>query len=314
MGARTGISWTDATWNPVVGCTRVSAGCDHCYAFALHDRRHIAWKRGRWPDAPAQYHQPFSRVQMLEERLIQPLAWRAPRRVFVNSMSDLFHEDMPDAFITQVFAVMALAPQHTFQVLTKRPERMAAWVQGAARGVNLADAAISIPLPSQLRQAVITHGITVPWPLANVWLGVSVEHQEAAEARIPHLLQTPAAVRFISAEPLLGPLRLDALRDGSWYDREGASWYDALGGMAYYGGTGEAGLGGGPRLDWVIAGGESGSHARPVAPDWVRALRDQCQDAAVPYFFKQWGGPRPAAGGRELDGRTHDGFPEAGAE
>lgn len=237
MSGTSSIQWTDATWNPVVGCARVSAGCDHCYAFQLHDQRHVAWKRGRWPSAPAQYHQPFSRVQLMFGRLEDPLRWRTPRRVFVNSMSDLFHPGVPDEFIEQVFDVMELAHWHTFQVLTKRPERMRAFLTDYYAHC--------------LREKY-------PKPWRNVWLGVSVEDQAAADARIPLLLQTPAAVRFISAEPLLGPVTLDDA---------------ALAGL----------------LDWVIVGGESGPHARPMELGWARSLRDQCAAAAAAFFMKQLG-------------------------
>jgi len=191
-----------------------------------------------------------------------PLKWKRPRRIFVNSMSDLFHDGLPDAAIDQVFAVMAAAPQHTFQVLTKRPARMKAYVGGALRRVPL-----------------LAPGIMVPWPLPNVWLGVSAERQREADERIPLLLATPAAKRFISAEPLLGPLCLDeALMDG----HPGRTDIDGPRGMHYL-------RHGTPRVDWIIAGGESGPGARPMHPDWARSLRDQCSRAGVPFFFKQWG-------------------------
>src|SRR5690348_14696881 len=171
MSGKSPIQWTDASWNPVVGCKRVSAGCDHCYAFQLHDQRHIAWKRGRWDAAPKQYRLPFSKVQLLPERLNDPLRWRKPRRVFVNSMSDLFHEDVPGEFINQVWNTMRNAKQHTYQILTKRPERLLEWTQTKARATG--------------------------WPINEIWpdwiwLGVSVENQAAADERIPVLLETPA--------------------------------------------------------------------------------------------------------------------------
>lgn len=272
MSGKTGIQWTDQVWNPVVGCSRVSAGCNFCYAFQLHDQRHVAWKRGRWDSAPAQYHQPFSKVQLLPERLGDPLHWRKPRRVFVNSMSDLFHPDVPDAFIEQVFGVMAKTPHHTYQILTKRPARMLEWMK---RRTNAH--ALRMLGEREYMQA---------WPLPNVWLGVSVEHQAAADERIPRLLQTPAAVRFISAEPLLGPVDLrpwlfDWTTLHKWSDGSDT-----------------------PHLDWVIVGGESGPHARPIVPQSVdmsdyfhaqlcihalRDLKQQCDDAGVPVFMKQLG-------------------------
>ena len=231
----TDIEWTDETWNPVTGCTKVSPGCDHCYAERVTERFH-----GKGA---------FERIVLHPDRLDKPLHWRKPRKVFVNSMSDLFHEQVPDTFIGLVWQVMAETPQHTFQILTKRHARMRSF----------------------LRQ----------WPnyepLPNVWLGVSVEDQKWADIRVPALIQTPAAVRFLSCEPLLGPVRIG---------------YMSL-------------------LDWVIVGGESGPGARPMHPDWARDLRDQCEAAGVPFLFKQWGGIRPKAGGRELDGRTWDQYPEA---
>jgi protein gp37 len=250
MSGKTSIQWTNETWNPVTGCTRVSAGCDHCYAFAQHDMRHVAWKRGRFPTAPAQYHLPFSRVQLLTDRLDDPLHWRKPRRVFVNSMSDLFHEQVPDSYIAQVFSVMQRAERHTFQILTKRPERMARLCRDV------------LPL--------------VP----NVWLGTSVEHQAAADTRIPLLLATPAAVRFLSCEPLLSEVDL--------------STYLSMDGKR--------------RLDWVIVGGESGPHYRPMDLDWARSIREQCRAAGVAFFFKQSSGAKPGRG-RELDGRLWEEYP-----
>jgi protein gp37 len=208
----------------------------------LHDQRHVAWKRGRWDTAPSQYHKPFSHVQLLPERLEDPLHWRTPRRVFVNSMSDLFHASVPDEYIRQVFLVMERAPRHTFQILTKRPERMRAWCQQW-------------------------------WPIAtpNVWLGTSVEHQQTADERIPHLLETPAAVRFLSCEPLLGPVDLTPYL---WEDA-GPEW--AGRNLAE------------PGLDWVIIGGESGPHARRMSLMWAERLIEQCQDAGVSPFVKQLG-------------------------
>lgn len=247
MSGKSPIQWTETTWNPVVGCKRVSAGCDHCYAFQLHDQRHIAWKRGRWDSAPAQYHKPFSTVQLLPERLSDPLHWRKPRRVFVNSMSDLFHDDVPDEFILQVFSVMAATQQHTYQILTKRPQRMREWCWQ--------------------HQGWVPRGLRPGWdgsflmPLRNVWLGVSVENQAAADERIPLLIQTPAAVKFLSCEPLLGDIDL-RLPPYGYPD---------------------------PGVDWVIIGGESGPHARRMEWSWVGSLMKQCKAADVPLFMKQFG-------------------------
>lgn len=247
MSGKSNIEWCDTTWNPMAGCTRVSSGCNFCYAFQLHDQRHVAWKRGRWPTAPQQYHQPFSRVQLLPERLRDPYHWRTPRRVFVNSVSDLFHPDVPSSYILDIWLTMAANPRHTFQILTKRPERMGAWCRETfAAAPSLAN-------------------------LPNVWLGVSVEDQAAADERIPHLLDTPAAIRFLSCEPLLGPVDV-ALRLTSWTTR-----------ARLFPEPGPAGI------DWVIVGGESGPHARLMDPAWAIDLRMQCDLAGVPFFMKQLG-------------------------
>jgi protein gp37 len=333
----TGIEWTDATWNPLVGCTKVSPGCDHCYAETLVNR--FAGHNVAFPNS-------FDVVTMRDERMLtQPLRWKRPRRVFVNSLSDLFHADVPDEFIAQVFAVMAASPQHTFQLLTKRHARMRAFLRDVCRcgaghppGVHLGTAmawAVSRAnpdrIPGDFDEASLRES---PWPLPNVWLGVSVENQQWADIRIPALLDTPAAVRWISAEPLLGPIKLRA----SWVPLRGAVHLD-----------------GARVLDWVVVGGESGPGARPMHPQWARDLRDQCAVAEVPFLFKQWGawslgasvrpGERRAivspdgphtrvepdvqvrqswifgsalmkhvgkkSAGRELDGRTHDGYPAA---
>lgn len=293
------IEWTDATWNVVIGCDKVSPGCDHCYAirtahrFQEHPNPAVAVAyagteaAGDWT----------GRVNLVESRLDLPLRWKRPRRIFVNAQSDLFHDQVPDEFIARVWAVMASAPRHTFQVLTKRHGRMR-----------------SLLSSEEFRLAVqrrIPHAGASPyvaaywktWPLPNVWLGVSVEDQKRADLRIPALLDTPAAVRWISAEPLLGPVDIINSLGDSWL-------------------TG---------IDWIVAGGESGPGSRPMHPDWARSLRDQCEVAGVPFLFKQWGSHRPSAvgsivrggvrfpmvpasktaAGRELDGRTWDQYPQA---
>jgi protein gp37 len=283
---KTSIEWTDASWNPIVGCTEVSPGCANCYAARLAATRlsgvpaykDLAILNGgkpRW----------LGNVAFLAERLEEPLRWRKPRRIFVCDMGDLFHESVLSTWLVEIFEVILECPQHTFQILTKR----AAWMRDFFRTM-------------------------APKPLPNVWLGVSVENQRFADERIPSLLETPAAVRFISAEPLLGPINLDTpVRKVI-----PAPWPAASG------------------LDWVIAGGESGPHARPMHPEWPRSLRDQCQAAGVPFFFKQWGQFAPLhptdsdhrtfAGvnvgngqlmlrygkklsGRLLDGKEHNAFP-----
>lgn len=235
MADRSAIEWTNATWNPVTGCTRLSPGCDHCYALTFAERF-----RGVTGHP---YEQGFD-LALWPKRLGLPLDWKSPRLIFVNSMSDLFHEDIPDSYIRDVFAVMERASWHTFQILTKRPKRM----------LKLAP--------------------TLPWP-DNIWAGTSVELDRYAWRANHYLRQVPAQVRFVSAEPLLGPLPSLKLEP----------------------------------LNWVITGGESGPRHRPCDADWVRDLRDRCVGAGVAFFHKQWGGSRPKAGGRELDGQTWDQLP-----
>lgn len=343
MSDNTGIEWTDATWNPVTGCTEVSPGCDHCYAKTFAER---------FRGVPGHHFENGFDLQLRPGRLDQPLRWTRGRRIFVNSMSDLFHDDVPDYFIAQTFAIMSLASQHTFQLLTKRHGRMRsllnslrfriqvdAWEYQMAAGLA-EDPATGDQLavdPARARAARETRRLSdgsIPprWPLPNVWLGVSVENQQWANIRIPALLNTPAAVRFLSCEPLLGPVSIFA---NSTID------------------TGTT------LVDWVIVGGESGRGARPMHPDWVRGLRNECADYGIAFHFKQWGehvkvdriddaqpgdvwalgeGGHPAvpwrpdtrgaeahrwgphrdqlmrrvgkkAAGRMLDGRTHDEFP-----
>ena len=254
MSDKTRIEWTDATWNPVTGCTRVSPGCENCYIdwappFRMEDR-HFRDGDGNRSHAIGS----TTGVRLHPDRLNQPLRWRKPRRVFVNSLSDLFHEDVPDTYIAAVFEVIARAPDHTFQVLTKRHGRMKSLLNSWARDGMVIDSGwlhTGRPL-GELRQ------IAPLWtPPPNVWLGVTVEDQQRADLRIPALLDTPAEVRFLSCEPLLG--RVDLRRSID------------------------------PGIDWIIVGGESGKDARPMHPDWARSLRDQCQDAGVPFFFKQRG-------------------------
>lgn len=286
----TTIEWTDETWNPVTGCTKVSTGCKNCYAERLAPKVFAGqFVRMSEADMDGHEHRPrrFTDVRTHPDRLDAPLRWRKPRRVFVNSMSDLFHDDVPDEFIDRVFAVMALAPQHTFQVLTKRPKRLLDWRTTPRRKELVCDAAMRMLRDSNragsvdMVKAWIASGQTLRefWTWPNVWLGVSVEDQRAADERIPLLLQTPAAVRFLSCEPLLGPIRLDSLRD----DEVGARWTafrprgmrepcDTLG------------------VDWVIAGGESGPGARPCDVAWIRSIVQQCKTAGVACFVKQLGG------------------------
>lgn len=247
MGDRSAIEWTDATWNPTTGCERVSPGCDNCYALALAARLKAMGNPRYQRDGRLPLSGPGFGLTLHEDVLALPFTWARPRMVFVNSMSDLFHDNIPDEFIARVFETMARTPRHTYQVLTKRAGRMSAWTRRHR-----------------------------PDPLPNVWLGTSVEDQKWAKVRLPKLLETAAAVRFVSCEPLLGPVEL-------------APWLS--------------------RLDWVIVGGESGPRARSIDPRWALALRDECANAGVAFFFKQWGGRTSKSGGRLLDGQTWDGFP-----
>jgi protein gp37 len=240
MSSISKIEWTDATWNPVRGCTKVSAGCKHCYAETFAERF-----RGV-PDHPFEHG--FD-LRLVPEKLNEPLKWNKPKKIFVNSMSDLFHEDVSDDYIEKICRVMLEANWHTYQVLTKRADRMASLLKGKLRGAAKAQ---------------------------HIWWGVSVENKKQGLPRIEKLRSAKPGMGFLSIEPLLedlGVINLDTLK-------------------------------------WVIVGGESGHGARPLKPEWVRSLRDQCERAEVAFFFKQWGGVRKALAGRELDGKTYDEFPE----
>jgi protein gp37 len=318
----TKIEWTDRTWNPVTGCTKVSPGCDNCYAENIANRfaGSAAFPRG------------FD-VQVRANKVNDPLSWRKPSRVFVNSMSDLFHNDVPESWLADIFAVMAAARRHTFQVLTKRHGRMRSLMN-------------SEQFQNEVRLRATGKGLAVEdfrWPLPNVWLGVSVEDQKRADLRIPALVDTPAAVRFLSCEPLLGPVWIDdyvwaacTCCDGEGHDEACARCADSRCESGHI-----------RKLDWVIVGGESGRSARPMAPQWATSLRDQCAQNHVPFFFKQWGEYAPTGylviggtsrgailtgepvddlghrvelarvgkknAGRELDGRTWDEFPKGAA-
>jgi protein gp37 len=292
--AKTRIAWTDATWNPVTGCSKVSEGCRHCYAEAVAKRF--------WGDRK------FTDVRCHEDRLEVPLRWRKARRVFVNSMSDLFHKDVPDAFIDRVFAVMALAPKHTFQILTKRPARMRSYCLGEGKLIDRAHEVIK-----QANEKMLAgEGVWPGWPLPNVWLGVSCEDQCAADERVPLLLQTPAEVRFLSCEPLLGPIDL---RRYMWPVH--AQWRGpqrtedeaiAAGTVVRWNRQGLV-LQGTPFVNWVIVGGESGRGFRPMDLDWARSLQLQCERAGTAFFFKQHSGPRPGMGEDAL-GEVVQQFPE----
>lgn len=270
MADHTKIEWTDATWNPITGCSIVDAGCTNCYAMQLAGTRlkHHPSRAGLTRETGGRPKW-TGEVRFNKQWLDQPLRWRRPRMIFVCAHGDLFHESVPDTWIDQVFAVMALAPRHTFQVLTKRPDRAAEYLAYSAR------AATVLPVELLARNSIAAQ--RDHWPLPNVWLGTSASDQASADLRIPQLLDCPAAVRFVSAEPLLGPLILSRLKFS------GGAEIDALRGRDLE--TGRLG----PALDLVIAGGESGRGARPMHPDWARSLRDQCVASGVPFFFKQVG-------------------------
>ena len=379
----TAIEWTDRSWNPIVGCSVVSPGCTNCYAMRQAARIEKMTLSSaydgttQWSKAGAVW---TGKVAFAgDHKLTEPLRRRKPTTWFVNSMGDLFHESVPDEWIDRVFAVMALCPQHTFQVLTKRAKRMREYMTGAGyidgraspiicelMGPFCEDDSPNADAIWELMERArdkIEKPLVERWPLPNVWLGASAEDQARADERIPDLLATPAAVRFVSAEPLLGPIDLTWL---PWPsdddDQEGDGVMDALRGRAWIRGAdnwpnhpvmpnwrykdGSSG----PRqylddpanrfarLDWVIVGGESGANARPMHPDWARAIRDQCAAAGVPFFFKQWGeylaseclpddlaeSDQPlcihgadfhrvgkSRAGRMLDGVTHDAMPGA---
>lgn len=339
MADQSRIEWTDATLNIVTGCTRVSEGCRRCYI----ERTPPFRTAGRRFDSPETGG--TTGVVLHPERLAIPLKWRRAKRVFVNSLADLFHDEVPDQLIARLWVVMAITPHHTYQVLTKRPARMRSLLSDGHRlRVLLYEAADWVADNLDARMPIERWNAMRAWidaatlrdepvaPLPNVWLGVSTEDQKTADLRIPVLLETPAAVRWISAEPLLGPIDL---RTVPGLDRQ----YGCRG--QHHGrGTAEC-----PAnrhhhhddrcrfpLDWVVVGGESGPGARPMRPGWVRSLRDQCTAARVPFLFKQWGAWAPdgndpippgmaprndsmvwcsskKAAGRELDGVVHDAYP-----
>lgn len=289
MGAKTEIAWTDATWNPLRGCARVSEGCRNCYAETVAARfsgpgqpyEGLATRSpGRWT----------GEVRLVEKHLTDPLRWKEPRRIFVNSMSDLFHERVPDEWIDRIFAVMALSPRHTFQILTKRPERVGryfdaheprppgSYLWAHERIARLIAQPDWVELPRG--RAFIPRPLA--WPLPNVWLGVSVEDQKTANERIPELLSTPAALHFVSYEPALGLVDFTAIRShpegcqpGPWGNTHHSALFDHAGFTK--------------RLQWVIVGGESGPHARPFDVAWARATIKACRAAGVACFVKQLG-------------------------
>jgi protein gp37 len=355
------IEWTDLTWNPLVGCTKVSRGCKNCYAMkmaarianAAQRRRRdgkpltdvqaayltvVRWKRGGM-DAADEHDVALAkwngRVALVESLLVEPLRWKKPRMVFVNSMSDLFHEAVPFDFIDRVYAVMALCPQHVFQVLTKRPERACEytdqfdhdWDRILDLMLDAGHEIVSEPKVHdrafrQVRDNTDEYSTQMkrPWPLPNVWLGTSVEDQATADKRIPWLKKCAAAVRFLSCEPMVGRVDLLKVAKTFWMGMPPTDEQAAYEMSAW--------------LHWVICGGESGHGVQAMNPDWARLLRDQCAMAGIAFFFKQWGNHRPIephdhvdgrvvhvegmtmlrvvskhAGGNVLDGKTHKQYP-----
>lgn len=302
----TSIEWTDVTWNPARGCSRVSEGCRNCYAEKIASRFS---GKGQTFDGFADTHlflgpgEPLNRkggwtgkVALVLEKLDEPLRWRKPRRVFVNSMSDLFHEALPDESIAAVFGVMAAAHGHTFQILTKRPERMRrwfGWIEQGFAGAGIGGTRLAPAGPSLTANYIRSCGEwrSLKWPLPNVWLGVSVEDQATADERIPLLLQTPAAERFVSYEPALGPVDFGQLPNSGGF-AEGQRYLDALKRLAW-----DCNADGSyvdscairEGLDWIIVGGESGPGARPFDVAWARSTVEQCKAAGVAVFVKQMG-------------------------
>lgn len=287
MGDKTGIEWTDATLNPMRGCRRVSSGCVNCYAEGVAGR--FCGPGQPYEGLVDETSKGFrwnGKGVFLPEKLEDPLRWKKPRKVFVNSMSDVFFQEFSFEQIAALFAVMTVASKHQFQVLTKRPERGLDFFEQLGTEAPFEECLDCLDAIAPGAAALVPGIIEYDWPAPNVWMGVSVENQQAADARIPALLQMPAAVRFLSCEPLLGPVDLAPYLDG---------------------------------LDWVIVGGESGPRARPMDAEWARSLRDQCVEAGVPFFFKQWGahdehGKRVGkkSAGKQLDGEVWQQYPNQG--
>lgn len=277
------ISWTTKTWNPTTGCDQVSPGCDHCYALTLAARLQRMGNPRYQNDGSPKTSGPGFALTLHEDKIEEPLKWRKPARVFVNSMSDLFHDDVPPEFIAKVFGIMQVCHHLQFQILTKRPRRMQLLMS-------------DITFQEQVDDFAAHHShYTADWPLPNVWLGTSVEDQKRANLRIPLLLKTPAAVRFLSCEPLLGPLNLHGAL-GWEYDAEDVQTESVIKVPV-------------PPVDWVIVGGESGPNHRPMNIEWARTIRDQCVAAGVPFFYKQGSGRRSEMH-KELDGRTWEEMPD----
>jgi protein gp37 len=338
MADGTKIEWTDATVNAVNGCSVISPGCKHCYAMKQAHRFPVRQGLTRKTAGGMVW---TGEVRLNESALLQPLAWKRPRKIFWNAHGDLFHENVPDEWVDMVFAVCALTPHHQHQILTKRADRMRRYMESIDNGDGERLEGFRSALVEGMAQKIwhdrtgdssVDEWLAVQLPLPNVWLGVSVEDQQRADERIPDLLGTPAAVRFLSCEPLLGPVDLGEwlicpnARDGLSMDMS-TGQYECCSSCDWTGLIGD--------ISWVIAGGESGPGARPMHPDWARGLRNQCTAAGVSFFFKQWGewGPIKTTGhgdprypadppvgermerlgkkaaGRLLDGVQHDGMP-----
>mgnify|MGYP002718627027 CR=1 FL=1 len=299
MADKTKIEWTEATWNPITGCSVTSPGCASCYAMLLAGTRLAGHpsRAGLTRDTKAG---PVwtGEVRLNEGWLAQPLKWKRPRMIFVCAHADLFHENVPDAWIDRVFAVMALAPQHTFQVLTKRSPRMRAYMNDPATRDRI-DAVMDEIAPAHWHTRELEDFGS--WPLPHVWLGVSTEDQRRADERVPDLLATPAAVRWVSAEPLIEAVDFERITVRVPGEPGGFHHYvNALTGGVYddENGTidGAYGDAPSPRLAWVVVGGESGRGARAMHPQWARDIRDQCDRSGTAFFFKQWGLIAPLAG------------------
>lgn len=287
MGDNTGIEWADATWNPLVGCAVLSPGCKHCYAMKLAARLEaidLAQERREGEPGPMAHYRGLTdqtkggavwngEYNLAPDALFhKPLAWQRSRKIFVNSMSDLWYDPVPLSVIDRVFAIMALSPHHEFQLLTKRARRMRQYLNDPATPGRISEAVQTLYREGMVQREGRMEPLRVLWPLPNLWLGISVENQDQAQIRIPELMASPAAIRWISAEPLLGPVNFRTIRVD--------------------GGTVDALIGARPGyhpIDWIVVGGESGPRSRPMNPQWVRDIREQCEDAGVTFFFKQWG-------------------------
>jgi protein gp37 len=280
MGGHSAIEWTEATWNPTTGCDRISPGCDHCYALTLAARLKAMGQTKYQHDGDPRTSGPGFGVTLHPDALLEPLRWRKPRKVFVDSMADVLHARVPTDFVAQVWAVMALTSQHEYQVLSKRPERYAKVLDGpcGCGGGHRPGLHFRSRVQDHTRRLVpgCEVDLMVSWPLPNVWLGTSIENDDYV-GRADALRAAPAAIRFLSLEPLLGPLPS--------LDLSG--------------------------IDWVIVGGESGPNFRPMRAEWATDLRDRCAASGIPFFFKQWGGRTPKSGGRLLEGRTWNEMPPA---